>query len=468
MADLTGFQRIHIVGIGGAGMSAIARVLRGRGFTVTGSDRGEGLLVTALRAEGIPVAVGHAPENLGAAELVLASSAVPDENPELVAARAQGVPVLRRPEFLAALTAGYDVIAIAGAHGKTTVSGMIATILLAAGLDPTFIVGGVVANLGTNARVGQGRHFVIEADEYRNTFLALEPQIAVVTNVEYDHPDSFPSPKHLRLAFGEFVEQIRPGGLLVACADDPVAHAVGASYHANGGRLVRYGRSAGATWQVTGLRANESGGVDGVVWWEGHEIGLLRLRLPGEHNAVNALAAVAVASALEIPWETSRKALESFAGTERRFEILGEAAGVVVVDDYAHHPTQIKAVLAAARQRYPERRIIAVWQPHTYSRIKALWGEFLAAFEQADRVLILPIYAAREVDDGTVSHRDLAARLHHGDVVVAESLADAVERLAAEIAPDDLVLLMGAGDEYLVGRQLLARLPANGCVEGRA
>ena len=463
VVDLPDIRCIHIVGIGGAGMSAIARVLQGRGIAVQGSDRQAGQLVAALRAEGIPVTVGHAAENITGADLVLASSAIPAGNVELAAARARGIPVMRRPEFLAQLTAGYDVVAIAGAHGKTTVTGMITTILLAAGRDPTYIVGGMVENLGTNAHAGQDKLFIIEADEYQNTFLALTPQIAVVTNIEFDHPDCFSSLRFVRLAFGEFVDQIRPDGALVACNDDRLAHLVGASYHANGGKLLLYGRAAGRglAWRAVELQSNDRGGVTFTALHEGEAVGTMRLQLPGEHNALNALAALAVTTELGIPVEGACAALETFAGTARRFEVLGSARGVVVVDDYAHHPTQIKAVLRAARQRYAERRIIAVWQPHTFSRIKALWDGFVTAFDGADEVGVLPIYAAREVDDGTVSQRELAAQLTAPTVWAAGSLGEATQRLVARTVPGDLVLLLGAGDEYVIGRDLLAALRAD-------
>ena len=463
MRKLREFERVHIVGIGGAGMSAIARVLRGRGIAVQGSDRQAGQLVAALRAEGIPVTVGHAAENITGAGLVLASSAIPAGNVELAAARARGIPTMRRPEFLAQLTAGYDVVAIAGAHGKTTVTGMITTILLAAGRDPTYIVGGMVASLGTNAHAGQDNLFVIEADEYQNTFLSLTPQIAVVTNIEFDHPDCFPSTRFVRLAFGEFVDRIHPDGVLVTCNDDKLAHLVGASYHANGGRLLLYGQveGLGLAWRAVALQSNDRGGVTFTALHEEEVVGTVRLQLPGEHNALNALAALAVTTELGIPVEMACAALEAFAGTARRFEVLGTARGVVVIDDYAHHPTQIKAVLRAARQRYAERRIIVVWQPHTFSRIKELWDGFVTAFDGADEVLVLPIYAAREVDDGTVSQRELAAQLTAPAVRAVGSLAEATQQLVAMTAPGDLVLLLGAGDEYVVGRDLLAALGAD-------
>lgn len=454
------FHTIHIVGIGGAGMSAIARVLKGRGFEVQGSDRGAGRLVADLRAEGIPVAIGHAAENLGGADLVLASSAIPDANVELQAARERGITMLRRPDFLALLLAGYEVIAVAGAHGKTTVTGMIATILLAVGADPSYIIGGVVGNLGGNARVGSGPCFVIEADEYRHTFLALEPQIAVVTNVEFDHPDCFASPRFLRLAFGDFVNRIRPGGALIACNDDPVAHAVGVAYHARGEDLVLYGlaEGEGVAWRAVDVTSNDLGGVDFTAAHHGQRLGRVRLQVPGAHNALNALAALAVAAQMGVDFETAAAALATFSGTERRFELLGAVAGVTVIDDYAHHPTQIRVVLAAARERYPGQRVLAVWQPHTFSRIKALWAEFMTAFEQADHVVVLPVYAAREVDDGSFNQNDLAAQLAHPAALAVASLAAAVQHLKAIAAPGDVILLLGAGDEYVIGEGLLTLL----------
>lgn len=458
--NLAQFSEYHIVGIGGAGMSAIARVLRGRGCRVHGSDRRISPLAEALRAEGIGVVVGHAPGNVGDADAVLASSAVPDDNVELAAARERGIPVIRRPDFLGPLTAGYDVVAVAGAHGKTTVSGMVTLMLLEAGLDPTFIVGGVMANLGTNARAGSGKHFVIEADEYRNTFLALKPAIAVVTNVEFDHPDCFPSPRFVRLAFGDFVDNIREGGALVACNDDEVAHAVGASYHANGGRLMLYGHNEGVglVWRATDIRPNDRGGVSFTALYNGNAVGDIDMHVPGAYNAVNALAVLTVASALEIDFETARAAIEAFKGTARRFEILGEVDGIVVIDDYAHHPTQIRSVLGAARQRYAGRRIIAVWEPHTFSRIKALHDDFMTAFAAADRVVVLPIYAAREPDDPSLTASVLAAQIAHPDVTAMPTLEAAIFQLNAQAEEGDVFILMGAGNEYIVGKRLVLEL----------
>ncbi len=460
MLDWEAVRNMHIVGIGGAGMSAIARILKARGIHVTGSDQRESPTVQALRAEGIPVTIGPAPDLASAADALLASSAVPESDAELQAARAQGRPVLRRPDILPWLTAGYHVIAVAGAHGKTTVTSMLTFVFTQMNLDPSFIIGGISANLGTNGHLGQGKHFIIEADEYMSTFLCLSPNIAVVTNVEYDHPDCFPSLRHLRFAFGEFVERIQPGGLLVACSDDPIAHALAASYHANGGHLTLYGREEGpgVTWRALNIRPNEIGGVDFEVQYQGQALWPMRLSVPGAHNALNALAVLAVADAVGLAWNVAAMHLRHYQGTERRFQLLGEAAGVTVIDDYAHHPTQIRYVLEAARQRYLGQRILAVWQPHTFSRIKALWDGYLTAFDNADAVYILPIYAAREVDDGSVSHTDLAGALKHPQAEACASLAQAAQRLQEIVRPGDVVVLMGAGNEYLVGQALLHAL----------
>ena len=462
MGDLSKLQRIHIVGIGGAGMSAIARILYGRGIEVSGSDRTASPVTGALLREGMAVAIGHHAENLGDVDLVLASSAIPDGNVEIQTAAARGIPVQRRPEFLPVLTADYDVIAVAGAHGKTTVTGMLAFTLLTAGIDPTFIVGGVLKNLKTNARCGSSSYFVIEADEYRNTYHGLKPDIAVVTNIEFDHPDFFPSLRHLRWSFGEFVNNIRQEGLLVACHDDEVVHAIAASYHANGGRVKLYGKSAGAalSWQAQNIRSNALGGVSFTVINDGECLGDINLRIPGDYNAVNALAVLAVASELGIPWQTSYQALEMFTGTERRFEILGKVHGITVVDDYAHHPTQIRGVLKAARQSFPGQRLIAVWEPHTYSRVKALYDDFMRAFTNADAVVILPIYAARENDDGTLTVNDLVDDMQHDAVKTVNSLDSAVNTLSTMTVPGDVVMLMGAGNEYMVGKRLLDKLGA--------
>jgi len=460
MINLQQFHEVHIVGIGGAGMSAIARVLHGKGLRIHGSDQRQSPLTDALGAEGIPVAIGHAANNLGQADLVLISSAVHEDNAEIQAAKRQGIRVLDRPQFLGTLTAGYDVIAIAGAHGKTTVTGMTTLLLLEAGLDPTYIVGGVMADLGTNGHAGTGKHFVIEADEYRSTFLALKPAIAVVTNVEFDHPDSFPSARFVRMAFGNFVDNIHADGTLIACNDDKLAHAIAASYHANGGNLMLYGQNEGIglTWRAIDIRANEQGGVSFTARLGAEVMGDIHLRVPGNYNAVNALAVLSVAEVLGIKWTVARAALERFTGTARRFEVLGDVDGIVVIDDYAHHPTQIRNVLQAARQRYPGRRIVAAWEPHTFSRVKTLHADFMTAFAEADQVFVLPIYAARESDDGTLTSDTLAQQIKHPSVGAFATLEEAIHRLTEQAQTGDVILMLGAGNEYIVGKRLVFEL----------
>ncbi|MDF1513834.1 MAG: UDP-N-acetylmuramate--L-alanine ligase [Anaerolineae bacterium] len=460
MVDVSQLKLVHVVGIGGAGMSAIARILHGKGIEVSGSDLQESPILNSLRDEGICVTLGHTAQCVGKVDLVLASSAIPDDNVELIFARESGIPVQTRPEFLTDLTAGYDVIAVAGAHGKTTVTAMLTQALIAADLDPTFIIGGVATNLNTNAHCGSSSYFVIEADEYRNTFLALSPKIAVITNIEYDHPDCFPSMGHVRLAFGKFADNIRTQGLLVACYDDRVGHVVAASYHASGGRVVLYGSAGRDTleWQAHHIAPNASGGMTFSVTHRSRVLGEVSLQIPGDYNALNALAVIAVATELGIPWETVRDVLAAYQGTARRFEYMGEQNGIVVIDDYAHHPTQIAGVIKAAQQRYPGRRIIAAWEPHTFSRIKALYGDFMGAFTEADAVVILPIYAAREEDDESITVSNLKDDMQHPKVSSANSLEHAVDILTRLVAPGDVVVMMGAGKEYVVGQSLLAVL----------
>ncbi len=451
-------QHIHFVGIGGAGLSAIARVLMEQGAVVSGSDLALSPAAALLQQDGAQVYVGHRAEQVNGADRVVVSSAVPVDNVEVQAARAAGIPVVGRGELLGEMMAGRIGVAVAGTHGKTTTTAMIATILWEAGLDPTFIVGGMVLGLGGNARAGRGPHFVVEADEYDRTFLGLRPQVAVVTNVEYDHPDCYASLAFLRLAFAEFVGLLPPDGLLVACRDDRVARQMAGSLVAQGQPVVSYAIHEEATWMAQSGHPNPAGGSEFVVVHGGQVLGEVRLRLSGAHNILNALASLAVADHLGVPFPTARSALEGFRGVGRRFEVKGEAEGIVVVDDYAHHPTEIRATLAAARERFPARPLWVVWQPHTYSRIKALLGEFGQAFDRADHVLVLPIYAAREQDTLGIDDADVAQAIVHPDVRRMGSREEAVAVLGAELQSGDVVLTMGAGDSDQVGEWLLTAL----------
>jgi UDP-N-acetylmuramate--alanine ligase len=455
---------IHFVGIGGAGLSAIARVLLGMGYRVSGSDQVDSALMAALADDGVTVYVGHRAEQVEGADLVVASSAVPEDNVEVMAARTRGVAVVKRADFLGELMAGRTTVAVAGSHGKTTTTGMVATVLLMADQDPTFIVGGEIAHLETNARAGGGP-FVIEADEYDRTFLGFQPTIAVVTNVEHDHPDCYPTFDEFRAAFEAFVALLPQDGVLIVCADDPVADGLGHQVEALGKRVVRYGlaevagpRGERDSWRAVDVQPNRAGGCDYVALAGGESRGLVRLRVPGVHNAVNSLAVLAVADEMGVPFAKAIEALRAFRGMGRRFEIKGVANGVTVVDDYAHHPTEIRATLATARSNYPGRKIWAVWQPHTYSRTKTLMDDFVAAFEDADHVLVTPIYAARENDDLGMSSDKVVARMVHADARVVADLEEAVQILQTEVQTDDVVLTLGAGDGYLIGERLLERL----------
>lgn len=456
--DLHDFRHVHFIGIGGAGLSAIARVLMERGSIVSGSDLVLSGAAEALAQDGACIYIGHRAEQVAGADAVIVSSAVREDNVEVRAAQAAAIPVLRRAEVVGHLMEGHIGIAVAGTHGKTTTTAMIATILWEAGLDPTFIVGGTLLGPGVNARAGGGPHFVVEADEYDRMFLGLSPQVGVVTNVEHDHPDCYPTFADFRAAFAEFVARIPPDGLLVACGDHLEARELGQERRARGGRVVFYGREQGAKWTARRAHPNPSGGMDFLAVRSGRILGEVRLRVPGEHNVLNALAALAVAEEVGVPFPTARAVLSEFRGVGRRFEIKGEMEGVAVVDDYAHHPTEIRATLAAARQRFPGRPLWAVWQPHTYSRTKTLLREFARAFDQADHVVVLPIYAARESNPLGVSSADVVAAMDHPDARVVASREEAVALLGAEVRPGDVVLTLGAGDGDKVGEWLLEAL----------
>ena len=454
--------RIHFVGIGGIGLSAIARVLLERGHVISGSDLHLSPVARELARQGATVYEGHAAEHVGDADLVVVSSAIPPHNPERLAARQRGIPVVKRHWLLERLTAGTTCIAVAGTHGKTTTSAMIAWTLVQAGLDPTFIVGGVVQNLGTNARSGQGDVFVIEADEYDHTFLSLHPRIAVVTHLEHDHPDCYPTFREMRAAFREFVELVPEEGVVVGCGDEEAVAGLLEEAGQAGKSVLSYGLANGRDWRATAVRPNERGGYDFTVEVQHRDAGLqVSLQIPGLHNVKNALGVLAAVAQVGVPVEEAARALSQYQGTERRFQVKGEAGGVVVVDDYAHHPTEIRATLRAARDRYPGRTLWAVFQPHTYSRTKALFENFAAAFADADHVLLVPIYPAREHDTLGMSSQKLVARIRergHPDARYVPSLAAAVETLLEELRPGDVLLTLGAGDGYVVGEEVLGRL----------
>lgn len=459
--DLTPGMHIHIVGIGGAGMSAIARVLLGRGFRVSGSDRQSNAQTATLMAEGVTVYAGHEAAHIDGADVVVVSSAVPASNVEWAAAVEQGLPVLKRADLLGILMQGTTGIAVAGSHGKTTTTGMIAHVLLECGLDPTVILGGTLAELGGNGRFGRGDHFVVEADEYDYMFLGLRPAIAVITNIEHDHPDLFPTAEAYRAAFHRFIDLLSPSARLILCADDSGALELLAEMQPLRVSLTTYGLNddtPAPNARALDVRSNQMGGSDFVVEMNGQTVGLARIRVPGLHNVRNALAALVVALELEIDFAQACRALAGFGGVQRRFQIVGEASGITIIDDYAHHPTEIRATLAAARQRFPGRRLWAVWQPHTFSRTRLMLDEFAASFAQADRVIALDIYGSREANDPSINTAAVVERMGHAGAIHIPDRRTAVEYLRERLRPDDVVLTLGAGDGDAVGRWVLEDL----------
>jgi UDP-N-acetylmuramate--alanine ligase len=456
-------NRVHLIGIGGSGMSAIARVLLESGFRVSGSDRQRSPLTEQLREAGAQVFIGHRPENVAGADLVVRSSAIPDDNVEVQAARSDGIPVLKRAEFLGKLMEGKLGIAVAGTHGKTTTTAMISWVLSALDQDPSYIIGSTAKNLNTNAHAGSGAAFVIEADEYDLMFLGLRPTIAVVTNIEHDHPDCFPTAEEFKQAFVAFAARLVPGGTLIACTDDPGASELLRMAATSGFKTRAYGlnlRPDGVAPDYLGknLRINNMGCFSFETDYGETKSVTVSLKVPGEHNVRNALGTLAVVNEIGLSIAGAARALDDFEGAGRRFDIRGVAKGITVIDDYAHHPTEIRATLAAARARYPDRGIWAVWQPHTYSRTLALYHDFLGAFDNADHVLILEVYAAREQVRSDFSARQLVQDLENPEAIFVPDLDQAQQYLLKHMRPGEVVLVLSAGDANQLSGTLLVKL----------
>ena len=451
----------HFIGIGGTGLSAIAHVLLEQGHLVSGSDMHESPQIDELQTLGIKVAIGHRADNITDADYVIRSSAIPDENPEVLAANKAGTPVLKRADFLRELTKGKTVLAVAGTHGKTTTTAMLAWTLTSLGQDPSFIIGGVSKNLNTNGHAGKSQYFVIEADEYDGMFLGLQPDILVVTSVEHDHPDNYPTPQSYMDAFIKLVHQIKSGGTLLTCGDHPRAKYLHKDAPSNI-RVLNYGTHPDSDFFATDIihkagcgAAFTANGINDLL------IKDIQLQVPGEHNVVNAMSIVAIIATLGLDFVEMRNSLESFLGTGRRFDILGCEKGVTIIDDYAHHPTEIRATLAAARCRFPRSPLWVIWQPHTYSRTQTLLLEFINAFHNCDHVIVTEIFRAREQAQD-YSSADVVRQMQHPDVKFMKDFKTIIDFLINHLKSGDVLLVLSAGDANQISSQVYDLLQSKG------
>ena len=457
-------QRIHFVGIGGIGMSGIAEVLLNLGYKISGSDLKSSAVTQRLASLGAITFEGHATENVIGAEVVVTSSAIATDNPEVAKARELHIPVIRRAEMLAELMRLKYGIAIAGMHGKTTTTSMVAAVLASGGLDPTVVVGGRVDAMGSNARVGRSQYLVAEADESDRSFLKLSPILSVVTNIDREHMDCYRNMRDVRQTFLEFMDRVPFYGMIVACNDDPVLRKLLPQVQR---RVVTYGTRRGSDFLIKPGTIEKLPGEHRPlshfrVRFEGKDLGEFSLHVPGTHNILNATAAVAVGIGLDLPVESIHAALENFRGVDRRFQLRGRAAGVSVVDDYGHHPTEIRATLAAARQ-CGFGKVHVIFQPHRYTRTKALMEEFGEAFRDADTLAILDIYAASEQPIEGVSGEALAAHIRQTaaqDARYMPSFAEAADWVSSQAEEGDMILTLGAGSVSQLGPIILDKLQA--------
>jgi len=475
-------QRIHFVGIGGIGMSGIAEVLLNLGYKISGSDLKQSSVTDRLKNLGAIIFEGHGAENIAGAEVVVTSSAINPKNPEVEEAHRLHIPVTQRAEMLAELMRLKYGIAIAGMHGKTTTTSMVAAVLAAGGLDPTAVVGGRVDAMGSNARLGRSQYLVAEADESDRSFLKLSPILAVVTNIDREHMDCYRNMNDVKRTFLEFVDRVPFYGMIVACNDDPILRRLFPKIQR---RMVTYGtrkgsdfrialKASGKQWPATAAdrvgagaltrppRTGASGATCFVVHYRGADLGKFHLHVPGVHNVLNATAAIAVGIGLDIPVPKICEALENFRGVDRRFQVRGQAAGVTVIDDYGHHPTEIRATLAAARQ-CGYRKIHVIFQPHRYTRTRDLMDEFATAFGDADSLQVLDIYPASEQPIEGITGEALARRIRekgNGKAEYAGSFEGAIVVATANAHEGDMILTLGAGSVSQLGLVVLQKLAA--------
>ncbi len=451
----------HFVGIGGAGMSGVADLWLAAGLQVSGSDTRDSPMLEVLRKRGARVVLGHGGDEVLQARTVVVSSAVREDNPEVGLARRAGLPLVHRSQALAAIAHGRRVLAVAGTNGKTTTTALVAVVLGRCGLDPSFCIGGDLSATGTSARLGTGDAFVLEADESDGSFVVYRPQIAVVTNVRPDHLDFYGTEAGVRAGFEAFVASLRPGGILVTCADDEGARRLAATAVEQGIQVTTYGEAPDAEVRLAGLRSDATGS-DFEVVVRGRSAGQARLVVPGRHNTLNALAAVAAAEGLGVPVGGAVAALAEFTGTRRRFEFRGEAAGVRVFDDYAHNPGKVTAALQTGRQVAGSGRLVVAFQPHLFSRTRDFATQFGAALGQADEVVVLDVFGSREDPLPGVSGALVAQEvpLPAARVAYVEGRADAAAAVCARLTSGDVLLTVGAGDVTRLAGEVLSRLAA--------
>lgn len=455
-------KHIHFVGIGGIGMSGIAELLLNLGYEVSGSDIQDSAVTSRLATLGGKIFIAHQRENIEGADVVVYSSAIPDDNPEIVEARERYVPVIPRAEMLAELMRLKYGVAVAGAHGKTTTTSMIAYILTSGNLDPTVVIGGRLDIWGgSNAKLGQGDILVAETDESDGSFMALSPTIAVVTNMDYEHVDYYGNMDALREAFVNFINKIPFYGLSIICLDNEEIQGIIPRLRK---RYLTYGMNSQADLRATDIEKGRSQ-VSFEVIHQNRSLGRVVVGLPGNHNVLNALAAISVGQELNINMEDMKQGLQSLGGLARRFQVKGERGGIVVVDDYGHHPTEIVATLETARECWPEKRLVVLFQPHRYTRTKALYDRFIISFNQADHLIMAPIYSAgeRPIEGVDAEWLYRGIKEHgHKEVTLCHNQDEILQTLLALLKRGDLLITLGAGDIYRVGEELLKKLATEG------
>lgn len=458
MIDLSQYKKIHCIGIGGIGLSAIAEILLSRGYEVSGSDMKESAETARLASKGARVFIGHRAENADEADLLVFSAAVGHDNPEMKRAEERGIPILSRAQMLGLLMQEYEnSIAVSGTHGKTTTTSMVSLILDCAKLEPTILVGGNLAEIGGNVKVGHSRYFITEACEYMDSFLSLKPKIEIILNIDSDHLDYFKDIDHIVSSFDKFAQLVPASGTIIAYDANPFVNQVIRDLD----NVVTFGLSENCDYYAANIQFNEDGMPSFDVCHDGKLLSRVQLAVPGEHNILNALAAFTCACALGVEPQLTKETLERYHGTQRRFDIVGTTAkGVKIVDDYAHHPTEIKATLSAS-ENVPHNKLWCIFQPHTYTRTIALFDEFAEAFEKADKLILAEIYAAREKNIYKISSAQLAEKIKethpHKEVLFMEDFAAIADYVDDQAQRGDMVITMGAGDIYKVGEMLLER-----------